>query len=60
MVTDFNDPSARPSSEVPNYIEPNHLKEWLDSGVNQDLIALNVRSLLNRPVRNINSVSKKW
>jgi hypothetical protein len=45
MVTNFNDPSARPSSESPNYIEPNHLKEWLDSGVDRDIIALNVRSL---------------
>jgi hypothetical protein len=26
-------------------IQPNHLQEWLDSGVDEEIIALNVRSL---------------
>jgi len=29
----------------PTHIDPNHWQEWLDSGVDPDLIALNVRSL---------------
>lgn len=45
MVTGNSNFPERSSSETSNYIEPNHLKQWLESIVDREIIALNVRSL---------------